>query len=90
VRDRINCVNARLRNQAGDSRLFIDPKCKELIRDLEEVSWAVDSTGAATEDLNKSDKNRTHTSDALGYFIYPEFPMSAKIGEKSTGPILSF
>ncbi len=90
VRDRINCVKARLLSQAGDSRLFIHPQCKELIRDLEEVAWATDATGAATDQLNKSDRNRTHTSDALGYFIYQEFPMLTKIGEKGKGPILSF
>ncbi len=88
VRDRINCVNARLHNHADESRLFIDPKCKELIRDLEEVSWAVDSTGAPTKELNKSDKNRTHASDALGYFISRVFSMKGKMGEKDDGRII--
>ena len=27
-------------------RRRIDPQCKELIRDLEEVAWAVDATGS--------------------------------------------
>jgi hypothetical protein len=75
IRDRVNCVNARLRNQHGDCRLFIDPSCKELIRDLEEVSWAVDSNNAPTRELDKQDRSRTHTSDALGYFISQIFPM---------------
>jgi hypothetical protein len=90
VRDRIACVNRRLRNQALESRLMVDPKCKELIRDLEDVTWQLDSTGAVTSEINKSDKNRTHTSDALGYFIYQAFPLNAKIGEKPDGPLLSF
>jgi Terminase large subunit, T4likevirus-type, N-terminal len=90
VRDRVNCVNSRLHNQAGETRLLIDPSCKELIRDLEEVSWEVDSTGAATNELSKSDKARTHASDALGYFISQAFPLRGKIGEKSAGPVLSF
>ena len=89
VRDRINCVNSRLRNQAGETRLFINPTCKELIRDLEEVSWSLDSTGAVTAELAKSDKNRTHASDALGYFIYPTFPLKSKIGYQPHGNILS-
>ncbi len=75
VRDRVNCVNARLCNRLGEPRLFIDPKCKGLIRDLEEVSWAVDSSGAAIYELDKRDKERTHLSDALGYFVSQVFPL---------------
>jgi hypothetical protein len=75
VRDRINCVNARLRNSSGEPRLFISPGCKELIRDLEEVCFTVDSVGAPTCELNKSDRNRTHMSDALGYYISQAFPL---------------
>jgi len=83
IRDRVTCVNTRLRNAAGDARLFIDPSCKQLIRDLEEVSWALDSTGAATHELNKKDLERTHASDALGYFISQKFPMLPKIGHQN-------
>jgi hypothetical protein len=75
VRDRINCVNARLRNNFGEPQLFISPGCKELIRDLEEVCFTTDSTGAATCELNKSDRHRTHMSDALGYYISQAFPL---------------
>jgi len=75
IRDRVNCVNARLRNQHGESRLFIDPRCHELIRDLEEVSWAVDSNGTPTRELDKRDPDRTHASDALGYYISQAFPL---------------
>jgi hypothetical protein len=89
VRDRINCVNSRLRNQAGDIRLLVNPVCKELIRDLEEVSWALNPAGAVTTELNKSDKNRTHASDALGYFITKTFPLRPKGGHQSQGNILS-
>jgi len=77
VKDRVNCVNARLRNYVGDTRLFIDPQCKELIRDFERVTWA------ATNEIDKSDPARTHASDALGYFIAQAFSMKGTIGEKS-------
>jgi len=83
VRDRVNCVNARLRNKYGESHLFISPACKELIRDLEEVTWSTDSTGAPTRDLNKKDRDRTHLSDALGYFVSQDFPLRPTIGEQS-------
>jgi len=82
VRDRVNCVNARLRNKLGEPRLFIHPACKELIRDLEEVTWSTDSTGAPTRDLNKKDRDRTHLSDALGYLVSHAFPMQPSIGER--------
>jgi hypothetical protein len=85
VRDRINCVNSRLRNALGDARLFIDPRCRELIRDLEQVAWATDSTGQVASDLDKSDPARTHSSDALGYFIAQAFPLRPLGGHQSSG-----
>jgi hypothetical protein len=78
VRDRINCVNARLRNAHGEPQLFIAPGCKELIRDLEEVCYKVDSTGAPTGEINKSDPKRTHMSDALGYYIANTFNLKGR------------
>jgi len=80
VKDRINCVNAMLRNQAGDRRLVIDPKCKELILDLERVRWGSDAHGNALTEIDKSDPARSHLSDALGYMISYEFGMRGKGG----------
>jgi hypothetical protein len=79
VRDRINCVNSRLRNAFGEPQLFISPGAKELIRDLEEVCYTVDSTGSPTNDLNKSDRHRTHLSDALGYYLSKAFPLKGQL-----------
>jgi len=80
VRDRVNCVNAKLCNQAGTRRLQIDPRCQQLIQDLERVHWKTDSNGNALNDIDKSDPARTHTSDALGYMIAAQFPMRAPGG----------
>jgi hypothetical protein len=88
VRDRVNCVNARLRNMLGDVTLFIDPRCPELIRDLESVTWATDRTGRTTSEIDKSNPARTHSSDALGYYIAQAFPMLPKIGPQSSGPLM--
>jgi hypothetical protein len=68
VRDRVNCVNGMLRNQAGERRLVVDAGCRELIRDLERVSWGKDG-------VDKSDPMRSHLSDALGYVVAREFGM---------------
>jgi hypothetical protein len=75
VKDRVNCVNAMLRNQAGVARLFIDPRCKQLIQDFERVHWKSDPSGSLLSEIDKSDPARTHVSDALGYLIAKEFPI---------------
>jgi hypothetical protein len=85
VKDRINCVNAMLRNHAGEHRLLIDPRCKHLIKDLEQVCWKADPHGNPLAELDKSDPMRTHASDAVGYWIAREFPMRAPRGERG-GP----
>lgn len=60
VFDRVNNVNALLRNQ----KLIISPRCKKLINDLEKVSWK-------GHDLDqKTDPMLTHISDALGYLTW--------------------
>src|SRR5262249_16348772 len=38
VRERIMLVNSKLRTAAGEIRMWVDPKCKELIKDFEQVS----------------------------------------------------
>ena len=68
VRDRGNAVNAKLRNARGDSAMFVDPRCKQLIADFEQVTYR-DSTMEI--DKNK-DRRRTHLSDALGYLVCEE------------------
>jgi hypothetical protein len=78
----VNLVNSRFLNAAGERRLFIDPKCKELILDLERVCWRTDDLGQPTSELDKSDRMRTHTSDALGYYLAQAFPLYGKVGEK--------
>jgi hypothetical protein len=80
VKNRVNCVNAMFHNQAGDCRLRISPKCKELFKDLERVHWKNDSYGNPLNDIDKSDPLRTHVSDALGYMIAKEFSMKGKFG----------
>ena len=82
VKDRVNCVNARLCNHAGDRNLKVDPSCKQLIEDFRQVHWKTDADGVSTFELDKrSDPRRTHLSDALGYMIHAEFGMRAKAGE---------
>jgi hypothetical protein len=76
VVNRVNAVNAMLCSEAErdrkERRLFIDPSCSELVADLEEVKWRVDAHGNAYDKIDKRNSERTHTSDALGYYIETE------------------
>jgi hypothetical protein len=74
-------VNAMLRYKAGERRLLIDPQCEQLILDLERVRWKTDAHGNTLAEMDKSDSERTHVSDALGYMIARDFGMSGKFGE---------
>jgi hypothetical protein len=78
VRERVQLVNARLKNAAGDVRLWVDAKCKELIRDFEDVRY-IPSTTLVDKDR---DPKRTHLSDALGYLIWQEFGPRPVAGEQ--------
>jgi hypothetical protein len=68
VRDRVALVNARFRNARGETKLFVDPKCRELIQDFEQVAYQEGSTAVDKD----RDRKRTHLSDALGYLIWQE------------------
>lgn len=45
VKLRVNATNAMLCNQQQERKLLVDPSCKQLIKDFERVSWAMDSNG---------------------------------------------
>jgi hypothetical protein len=87
VKDRVNCVNAKLRNHAGQHLLKVDRSCKHLIKDFEQVCWKTDPHGNPLVELDKSDFMRTHVSDAVGYLIAREFSMRPPRGEMS-GPAI--
>ena len=57
VKDRVNCVNAMLGNQAGERRIQIDPGCKQLIQDFERVHWKADPSGNALAAMDKTDRS---------------------------------
>jgi hypothetical protein len=78
IRDRVNLTNAMLRSAGGDIGLVVDRKCKELIKDLEQVSYKEDSN-----QIDKDrDRMRTHLSDALGYLLWQEGKQLTGIGPR--------
>jgi hypothetical protein len=70
VKDRVNALNSMLCNTKGESRLTHHPDCCALKRDFETVQW---KEGIC--EISKSNLERTHATDALGYFIEYEFPL---------------
>lgn len=79
VRERVQLANAKLRPAEGEPEVLIDPRCKELIADLEQVVFK-----PGTHIIEKdADPMRSHLSDALSYLIWEEFGERPTIGERS-------
>lgn len=72
-RARLNAMNSRLKNGAGEIRMMVDPaKAPHVVKDLEGVRLL---KGGSGEIDKKHDKRLTHISDGLGYYIEYEFPI---------------
>lgn len=82
VKERVNSVNMMLCAADGNRRLFVNPKCSELISDFRRISWDIDSDGNPTGQMDKSDPKRTHISDALGYYVADKFKLNQQAGFK--------
>ncbi len=77
---RVRQVNGKLKAADGSTTLLIDPRCKELMADFDQVGYVENSNEIDKE----RDSQRSHLSDALGYLIWQEFAASSKtIGEKA-------
>lgn len=77
VLSRVQKVNALLTSSLGEVRLEINPKCRELIKDMEQVMFKPES-GVVDK---FRDPKRTHTSDALGYLVWELFGERPRVGE---------
>lgn len=73
VRDRYASVNSRAQTTDGARHLTVDPLCRHLIADLEQVIFA--DNGEADK---KSNPMLTHISDAFGYWVVREWPVVTK------------
>ncbi|MFY9341224.1 MAG: Hint domain-containing protein [Planctomycetota bacterium] len=81
-RARVNAVNLRACNAAGERRLFVDPRpgrAPNLARDLTEQMVIEGTTGELDKD---SDLTLGHASDGLGYCIHKLYP--ADYGNESS------
>ena len=70
-RARVNTVNTRIRNAAGQLHLFVDVAVAPMVsRDFDGVRMVEGGSG----EIDKyADKRLTHLSDAIGYRIYYDF-----------------
>jgi hypothetical protein len=79
IRARVGLMNSKLWSANEEAQVFVDPRCKELIRDFEEVSYKAESNVIDKD----RDLSRTHLSDALGYLIWQECASYTAFGEQS-------
>jgi len=79
VVDRINSVNSLL-DPPGEQvpRLFVAPRCRETVADLELLQWMENGR----RQVDKSDNARSHWADALGYAIDKLLPV------RPPGPVM--
>ena len=86
-RVRVNAMNSRLKAADGTIRLMVDPmKAPHVIRDLEGVQLL---DGGSGEIDKKANPELSHISDALGYLVAKEFPISNNkivVGRAHYGP----
>lgn len=78
VKDRVNAMNRAFRTEQGESLVEIDPSCRELIQDFEQV--LVDGRGGIRKTHNRRDSyyRRTHASDAVSYWVAYEEPVRTR------------
>ena len=70
--DRLNALNRKLLDADGNVSMTIDPKCKYLIKDLEQVQR--DKKGG----IDKTQIDLTHSLDACSYAISYKFPVISR------------
>ncbi len=83
IKSRIASVNGMLLNASDEVKLLIDPQCKALTEDLEQVGWSTDPHGRETGELDKKNPALTHISDALGYFAWKEAGIRQRGGPRA-------
>jgi hypothetical protein len=69
-RDRVAAVNARCETVDRKRHIRVDPSCRKLISDLEQVVFL--PTGELDK---KTNPMLTHVSDAFGYWVHREWPV---------------
>jgi hypothetical protein len=78
VQDRVNAVNSKGKNSRNEIGIIVnDTFCDDLIQDFEGVEWK-----EGKNEIDKSNSDRTHNTDNIGYPIEYEYPLTGKIMSK--------
>jgi len=64
IRDKYQAMNWLICDALGRRKLKVNPRCRDLIRDLRFMVYR-----EGTDQPDKSDPERSHHSDALGYCV---------------------
>jgi hypothetical protein len=78
VKERVTLMNSKLETASGERGMRIDPRCRELIKDLEQVVYKENSLVIEKD----RDPRRTHLSDALGYLVWQECRVEPRTGNR--------
>jgi len=78
IKDRVASVNDRLRAR----RLFVDPRCTETVRVLEQRGYTKD--GRPEKDDSNPKADLSHCADALEYIIHQHWPITGLRGNANT------
>lgn len=75
-RDRLNSMNTRLHNASGQVRLFVDPiAAAAVVRCFEGTTLLAGGSGEIDK---KKNPDLSHWTDALGYYVHQEFPVTGR------------
>lgn len=77
-RERVNAMNSRLKTDSGTIRMMVDGSCVETIKDFEGVRLLEGGSGELDK---KHDRERTHLTDGLGYYVAKRFPIRREQAE---------
>jgi hypothetical protein len=71
IKDRVDATNARIKNNAGEVRLYVVKNQKRTIKDFRQVTWEML--------LNKAKAGKfTHVSDGISYKAFWKYPLTGK------------
>lgn len=83
-RQRINAVNTRLLNAAGDVKMLVDGQgCPMIVKDFEGTRVI---EGSAGEIDKKTDLMLSHLTDGIGYYVNKEYPIVTYVGKGDENP----
>lgn len=89
-RARVDSVNAKLCNSLGIRSAWIDRRCEETIRDLEQVMW--DEAQTSEREWRRGNQgtewHRTHLIQADGYMIHRLFPLGHEMDFHGELPVV--